>query len=180
MSSEGELLRQLIDNMTTVMARVRHLEAREVLGTALCGVPIDCSKGAVDRDMWVYDAASSTWLHLLNINPDNVTIENFLILPTDAATIDAAGAITATASHMVIDTFGGAATDNLDTINGGVNGAILIVRSTDSARDPTLRDGVGNLVMEGAVDFTLTNSRDTITFIYLAVGWLELSRSNNR
>ena len=177
--SDSEVLKQMVDNMVSVMTRIRNLEARECLGTAICGVPVDCSKAPDEGDMWVYQ--SGVWNHVLNISPDSVTIEAFLVLSSDAATIDAAGAIIATASHMVVDTFGGAAADNLDDINGVTAvGTLLIVRSDNSARDPTLRDGVGNLVLAGAADFTLTNARDAILLMYTGLGWLELSRSDNR
>jgi hypothetical protein len=107
-----------------------------------------------------------------------LTSTGLLKIPNATATISG-GVITATASYMIIDTESAAAADDLDTINGGSDGAILILRSTDSARDITVKDGTGNLNIAG--DFILTNRTDTITFIYDGTlsAWLEISRSDN-
>jgi hypothetical protein len=96
---------------------------------------------------------------------------------TGSALVIAAGAITISKTMHQIDTEGGAATDNLDTINGGTVGDIIILRSTDSARDPTLRDMVGNLQLAG--NFTLTSTGDMIALWYNGSSWVEISRSDN-
>jgi hypothetical protein len=88
----------------------------------------------------------------------------------------AAGAVTVTGSFHVIDTSGGAA-ENLNTINGGVDGAILVLKSFSVARVPTLKDGAGNLALAG--DFAMDATGDTIMLLYLSGTWRELSRSNN-
>jgi len=139
---------------------------------------VDVESGAPDdRDMWRYSSSNSQWEHTKDIHSDDCNVEEFFILESASATISG-GAITATCSHMQVDTEGGAATDDLDTINGGTTtGTILIIRSTSSDRDITLKDGTGNLVLAG--DFTLTNTRDTIVLIRTGIGWLELSRSDN-
>jgi hypothetical protein len=96
-------------------------------------------------------------------------------------TIDAAGAITITTSNVVIDTFGGAAADNLDNINGGtVDGELVIIRAVaGAARTPTLRDSVGNLRLAG--NFSLDDTQDTIMLLWSHSEsfWVEISRSNN-
>lgn len=91
----------------------------------------------------------------------------------------ASGAITvAEYSLYSVDTEGGAATDDLDTINGGsYDGQILVLRAANSARDVVLKDGSGNLRLVG--DFTLTNSQDRIMLMYDGTNWCELSRSDN-
>lgn len=85
--------------------------------------------------------------------------------------------ITITQNHHRVDTEGGAATDYLDTINGGEEGFILVLRSLNGARDTTLRDGQDNLRLAG--DFALNSINDTITLLRTGVNWRELSRSNN-
>jgi hypothetical protein len=89
----------------------------------------------------------------------------------------ASGAVTVTKSINWIDTEGGAATDDLDTINGGAFGDIIIVKSASNVRDTTLKDGVGNLGLAG--DFTLSNVQDFITLIKHGTNWYELSRADN-
>ncbi len=95
--------------------------------------------------------------------------------------IISSGAITVT-SKLIITTYvvgteGAAATDDLDTINGGEDGQTIVFRSTSSSQDTTFKDNVDNLRLAG--DFTLTNAQDTITLIKDAALWFEVSRSNN-
>jgi hypothetical protein len=104
------------------------------------------------------------------------SIDRVVLTPPTELTISA-GAVTVTQSYHVIDTEGDAATDDLDTINGGVDGMRLILRSADSARDPTLKDLTGNLNLVG--DFTLAFCQRRVELLYDAeIGkWVELSRS---
>ena len=91
----------------------------------------------------------------------------------------AAGAITPTTSYVRLDTQASAATDDLDTINGGVIGDIVILETRISSRDVVVKDGTGNLGLAGGADFTLVNKSSTITLIYDGTSWLEMSRSSN-
>ena len=100
----------------------------------------------------------------------------FLNLEPTAETIDAAGAIVATSSYVVLDTFGGAATDNLDDINGAVvAGDIIILRTTVDARDVVIRDSAGNLRTSDGANYTLGDNKHTITFIYNGANWIMVS-----
>lgn len=92
-------------------------------------------------------------------------------------TINADGAITVTSGFHLVDTYEDAATDDLQTISGGVTGMILVLRGANSARDVTLKDGVGNLSLAG--DFTFSNVSDTMMLIYNGSLWQEISRSDN-
>ena len=91
----------------------------------------------------------------------------------------AAGAITVTNSFHKIDTEGGAATDDLTTINGGVNGMLLILAGNSNLRDVTLKDASVNLHLAG--DFTMANANYKITLIFddATISWHEVSRSAN-
>lgn len=89
----------------------------------------------------------------------------------------AAGVVTVTNGIHAVETEGAAATDDLDTVNGGVAGMILILRAVSSVRDVVLKDGTGNLRLAG--DFTLTSTDDRIILISDGVNWAELSRSDN-
>jgi hypothetical protein len=91
----------------------------------------------------------------------------------------ASGVITITSSYHRIDTEGAAATDDLVTINGGATGQYLTLRALWDTRDVVVKDGTGNLQLEG--DMTLNNAYDTITLIYDEhhAAWLEVARSNN-
>lgn len=89
----------------------------------------------------------------------------------------ATGVVTAVGSYHSIDTQNDDATDDLDTINGGNAGDILILRSADNARDPTVKDGTGNILTAG--DFALSAIQDKIVLIKVGSNWHELSRSDN-
>src|SRR3989339_895644 len=90
-----------------------------------------------------------------------------------------AGVITATQTCTLVDTEGATATDNLDTINGGTTGDIIILRSVNSTRDVVLKHGTGNLRLDGSADKTLDTPSDTITLLRSGNFWLQTSFSNN-
>lgn len=98
--------------------------------------------------------------------------------PTEL-TVDISGVVTITKGYHRIDTYLDAASSDLVTINGGVDGEKLTIRAEDSTRTVVAKDGTGNLALAG--DCTLDNVEDTLTLIYDAtlVKWLEISRSDN-
>lgn len=89
----------------------------------------------------------------------------------------ASGVITATLDWHWVDTEADAATDDLDTINGGVDGRIIVLYASNSSRDVVVKDATGNLQLAG--DFTMTNTNDSITLHFRNSAWVELSRSDN-
>ena len=89
----------------------------------------------------------------------------------------ASGGITVTSSIHSVDTEGDAASDNLNTINGGSTGSILILSSADSSRDVTLKDDSDNLKLNG--DCVLGSWTSSITLVKNGSVWRELSRSSN-
>jgi hypothetical protein len=92
----------------------------------------------------------------------------------EALTI-ASDAVTVTKSFVAVQAESGTS-DELATVNGGFDGALLIIGGT-AGHTITVKDGTGNLKMSG--DFTLDSVEDTITFIRRGSDWLELCRSNN-
>ena len=91
--------------------------------------------------------------------------------------ISASGAIHVVDAFHTVDTYGDAASDDLDTINGGKPGDVLILRAENADHIVILKNGIGNLHLAG--NFYLDNIRDTIQLVYDGSYWLELSRSNN-
>lgn len=63
---------------------------------------------------------------------------------SDAKTI-ALGAVTITNTYTVLDTEGGASSDDLVTINGGSDGDIILLTQTSPARIVTVKSGTGNI-----------------------------------
>lgn len=120
------------------------------------------------------DGTSSTWAVT---KAGNGKFAAMTYTPGSNLTI-ATGAITAVASFCRVDTEGAAASDDLDTISTSLpSGTILIIRAVDSARTVVLKDGTGNLALNG--DFSLNNDEDTIQLIFQGTAWYELSRSDN-
>ncbi len=96
----------------------------------------------------------------------------------DTLTIDTDGVITVTNSFHNVDTFEGAATDNLDTINGGFPGYFLVISPLNTARTIVVKHGTGNIYLEGSTDFVMDDNWKTITLMYHQSVWFEVSRSS--
>lgn len=99
-----------------------------------------------------------------------------------AKTIASGAVVFPTGNHLVtileLDTESAGASDDLDTVTGGTEGQILIIKAANDARTVVVKDSTGNLETEG--DMTLDNVQDTIT-LYNKSGteWREIARSNN-
>mgnify|MGYP000029343883 CR=1 FL=1 len=88
----------------------------------------------------------------------------FLKLPTQGDLTIASGAITVTGSYHRVDTEAAASSDPLITINGGVDGAIIILSAVSSARSIVVTSGSGNIRL--GAHFTLDNVLDMIMLRY--------------
>lgn len=77
----------------------------------------------------------------------------------------ATGAITATGAHHTVDTEGDAASDDLETINGLDDGDMVLIVAEDAARTVVVKHGVGNIRLNGGVDFDLDNTEKGVLFI---------------
>ncbi len=87
------------------------------------------------------------------------------------------GIVPYTSGIMVIDTEASASTDDLDSISGGVEGRMLIIRAANSARTVVVKDVTGNISL--VADVTLDHTRDNLHLIYMDSIWCELGASNN-
>ena len=123
-------------------------------------------------DVGIGITAPDTELHVAG-----TTKTNALRLTAATELTIATGAITVTQSYHRIDTQADAASDDLDTINGGTEGDILVLRAENGARDVVVKDATGNIQCAG--DMTLDNVQDTIVLFYDGSNWIELCRSNN-
>jgi hypothetical protein len=126
---------------------------------------------------------ATTYLEVLRISlsglavfSGTVQLAGFLKYTASAKTISG-GAITATGTYMTVDTEGAAATDDLDTINGGVDGQIIIIRANSSARDVVIRDGAGNI--STPANRTLNHVDDVWVGYYNSARWCEMSFTDN-
>jgi hypothetical protein len=79
-----------------------------------------------------------------------------------------------------VDTEGGASTDDLDTISGGVDGEIYVIQGPQatSARDVTLKTGTGNLDLYGG-DFRINSTTSRITIQKVGGKFIEIGRTSD-
>lgn len=148
-------------------------------GTYLTGTNYDGSAAAT----WAVDATDLNTASKVvardssgNFAAGAITANRFVTAAGSTLTI-AAGVVTVTTGYHALDTEAAAATDDLDTINGGVAGMMLILRAASSVRDVVAKKGTGNLRL--ASDFTLTHTDDRLTLLFDGVNWNELCRSDN-
>lgn len=87
----------------------------------------------------------------------------------------ATGAITVTQKYHKIDTEANAASDDLDTISGGVAGQELIIRADNTARTVVVKHGTGNIRSFSASDVTLDETYKSAHLIYDGTNWLIIS-----
>ena len=117
-------------------------------------------------------------LLLVNAGTDSVSIDGFFGFAGRSELTIATGVVTATRSFHAIDTQNDDSTDDLDTINGGVQGDILVIRAINSARTVVVKDAVGNIFTAG--DFSMDHNQDRLTLMMgEGSNWFELSRSSN-
>ena len=101
----------------------------------------------------------------------------FAFVGATEKTIDAAGAVVVTSNYHTIDTFGDAASDNLDTItiSGDIEeGSLLFIRPDNDARTVVVRHGIDNILCPGGLDITLDDVEKCLMLIYdeTLVAWM--------
>lgn len=84
------------------------------------------------------------------------------------------GVVTITEAFHIIDTEGDAASDDLDTINGGSTGDILVIRPAHDARTVVVKHNTGNIWLKGQADVSLDDIRDCLMLIRDATKWMDL------
>ena len=95
----------------------------------------------------------------------------------------ASGVVTLTnnSSSYVLDTEGAAATDDLDTINGGQDGQIVILNSVNAARNVVIKHNIGNIFNPYTTNITLDLTTDIVQLRYssTAAKWIVVSQHVN-
>ena len=113
------------------------------------------------------------------LNPSSLPL---LSGSTTALTI-ATGVVTLTnnSSSYVLDTEGAAATDDLDTINGGQDGQIVILNSANAARNIVVKHNIGNIFNPYTTNITLDLTTDIVQLRYssTAAKWIVVSQHVN-
>ncbi len=90
----------------------------------------------------------------------------------------ASGAVTATQNYHAIDTESDAGSDDLDTITAGasvVAGHVLALFAAHTARTVVLKDGTGNLNIDGS-DITLSSDEQAAVLVFDGTNWRAVAR----
>jgi len=120
-------------------------------------------------------------VEVLTVNASSVQINGKPVFSAGSVLTIATGAITVTHGYHEVGTEGAAATDDLDTVNGGTyTGQQLILAPTSSTQDITFKDNTGNMRLN-AGDFAPTNNRGRLGLTYdaSAAKWFEMWRATN-
>ena len=103
-------------------------------------------------------------LNVGGITKSKVTAKN-LVFEQGSTLEIASGVITITHSLHEVEVQGASGNDNLDTINGGISGQILILRAFNGARTVTLRNDEGNIYLPSGSDFALDTAEDVAVLL---------------
>lgn len=143
---------------------------------------------ADDNRVFVARTSNMTFSDPFDLITDNAGGTNIFEMgerPIYEKLVIATGAIT-TSSHkegvIIVDTEAAAAADDLDTLSGAaVEGAVRTLCSLANTKDTTVKHNTGNIMLNGAADFTLSNTADTLTLRYNAriSKWCETGRGDN-
>lgn len=97
---------------------------------------------------------------------DGATVEAAkLVFDATTEVTISSGAVTVTQSAHRIDTEGDAESDNLDTINGGSDGMVLLVRAENAAHTVVVKDATGNIELAGS-DISLDDTDQYVLLLY--------------
>jgi len=107
-----------------------------------------------------------------NTYNSNIVIGAKTLFQKKAELTIATGEITIVGTYHSVDTASDAASDDLDTINGGFSGAVLYLQTANDARDVVLKHGTGNIVTASGSDVTLTNTSKIAHLIYDGDNWV--------
>jgi len=90
------------------------------------------------------------------------SLDGLLTTAESELTLDTDGAITVTQMRHKVDTFEGAASDDLVTINGGGTVNLIILRAEADARTIVVKHGSDNIWLQGKADISLDDLEDGI------------------
>lgn len=156
-SASAYPLRFEVDGDTEPRGVIR-ADGRLIWGDGSAAGDVNLYRGAAGYlqtdDSFIVGSATNGWLQLSQQN--YVTISG--------------GAITPTGTMTKVETEGAAASDDLDTINGGYAGRLLILEAYSGSHDVVVKHGTGNIYLSGAADVTLDSRRDKLMLVYTTEG----------
>ena len=81
------------------------------------------------------------------------------------------GAISILTTYQLVDTEGDIASDDLDTINGGTAGDVLILRAFHPDRTVVIKHGTGNIVLDSGEDYSLDDDVKVVALQFNGTSW---------
>jgi hypothetical protein len=103
---------------------------------------------------------------------EDLTVEGDLILAPKGVTISG-GSFSKSAAYMIVSPEGGIA-DNLDNINGGISGDLIILQGFGMAgANITIRHEAGNISLDGSANKVLVDDKDVIQLLYNGANWCQ-------
>lgn len=129
----------------------------------------------------VDEGQDEAWMSFLASSPTRLTFPNLFTNMGNAfeALTISGGSITATRSSIVVDTQGGAGTDDLDAIVGGEPNDLLILIAANPAREVVLKHANGasdSIFMEDDSDLPLNQAGDIVLLLRSSVAWHVIGR----
>ena len=103
-----------------------------------------------------------------NTFTETVKFDGKLAIEMDGELTIVSGEITVTGANHIVDTEGDAASDDLDTINGGIDGSVLTIAPANDARTVVVKHGTGNIATANGIDVTLDDTDKQCVLIYSA------------
>ncbi len=103
---------------------------------------------------------------VLNPNYNLLINADKLVLSNQETKTISGGVIAVTKSNVLADTEGAAATDDLDTINGGVDGQKITIGNVADARNIIVKHNTGNIWNPAGFDVVLDVTSNKIEAIY--------------
>lgn len=140
------------------------------------GIAFYDSSGTLIATMGAGGGTGVTWKGQQNFQ-GTIQAEGKVALKDDGELTISSGAVTITGANHTIDTESDAASDDLDTINGAVDGAVLVLRAANAARTVVVKHNTGNIVTPDGSDITLDETSKVVTLVYDAElsDWLVVS-----
>lgn len=121
-----------------------------------------------DPKTWAAGVLTSSDMNTYIRDNQNALKSNIALGAASELTISG-GVVTKTQSYHTIDTESDDATDDLDTINGGAAGDILIFSPNHTDRTVVVKTGTGNILCDA--DITLDTSTEYVVLIYDGSNW---------
>ena len=120
---------------------------------------------------WTAEVLTSADMNIEFKNNLNFLKANIALETAVELTI-ATGAVTKTQTFHKIDTEGGASSDDLDTINGGGEGEVLIICAYHGDHTVIVKNGTGNIVLQA--DYSLDTKDKILVLVYYNSKWQQL------